>query len=114
MDTSHCAKFTRAFYSAKNLHTIPRLNMTSATSVVDAFYQATALQNITFEGVIPMSLSFADCVLLTHDSLMSILNALKDLTGTGSTLTLTLGTTNLAKLTDAEKAIATQKGWSLA
>jgi hypothetical protein len=27
--------------------------------------------------------------------------------------TVTLGTTNLAKLNDAEKAIATQKGWTL-
>lgn len=31
-----------------------------------------------------------------------------------TTHTLTLGTTNLAKLTDAEKAKATQKGWTLA
>jgi hypothetical protein len=29
------------------------------------------------------------------------------------THSVTLGTTNLAKLTDAEKAIATQKGWTL-
>lgn len=31
-----------------------------------------------------------------------------------TTYTLTLGSTNLAKLTDEQKAIATQKGWSLA
>ena len=35
-------------------------------------------------------------------------------TETGTVWTVTLGTTNLAKLTDAEKAIATQKGWTLA
>jgi hypothetical protein len=33
---------------------------------------------------------------------------------TGETKTLTLGATNLAKLTNEEKAIATQKGWTLA
>lgn len=48
---------------------------------------------------------------LTHDSLMSIINNLAEVS---STKTLTLGSTNLAKLTDDEKAIATNKGWTLA
>lgn len=51
---------------------------------------------------------------LTHESLMSIINALYDYKDSGKTYTVTLGTENLAKLTDAEKAIATQKGWTLA
>jgi hypothetical protein len=44
---------------------------------------------------------------------MSIIYALKDYSGTSTSKTVTLGTTNLNKLTEAEKAIATQKGWSL-
>ena len=48
--------------------------------------------------------------LLSHDSLMSIIN---NLITTTSTKTLTLGTDNLAKLTEEEKAIATGKGWTL-
>ena len=32
----------------------------------------------------------------------------------GTTKTITLGATNLAKLTEGEKAIATGKGWTLA
>ncbi|MBQ9096942.1 MAG: hypothetical protein IJY55_00920, partial [Clostridia bacterium] len=51
---------------------------------------------------------------LTFDSLVSIILALKDYSGTSTTKTVTLGATNLAKLTDSEKAIATQKGWTLA
>ena len=51
------------------------------------------------------------CIKLTHDSLMSILN---NLTTKTSTTKLTLGATNLAKLSDEEKAIATNKGWTLA
>ena len=48
---------------------------------------------------------------LTHDSIMVIINGLQTVT---TTQTLTLGSTNLAKLTDEEKKIATDKGWTLA
>ena len=46
---------------------------------------------------------------------MSIINCLKDYSTdtSGTSHTVTLGTTNLAKLTDEQKAIATEKGWSL-
>lgn len=47
---------------------------------------------------------------LTHDSLLNILNALPETT---EAYTCTLGSTNLAKLTDEEKAIAIDKGWTL-
>ena len=47
---------------------------------------------------------------LTHDSLMSIIN---NLATVSTTQKLTIGSTNLAKLTDDEKAIATNKGWTL-
>jgi surface protein len=60
---------------------------------------------------ISASINFQYCTALSHDSLMSIINNLITVT---STKTLTLGATNLAKLTDEEKAIATNKGWTLA
>ena len=58
---------------------------------------------------------------LTHDSIIEILNNIYDLNltydvangGTLYTQILMLGSTNLAKLTDEEKAIATMKGWVL-
>ena len=50
---------------------------------------------------------------VSMEELNSIINALKDYSGSGKTYTCTLGATNLAKLTDAEKAIATEKGWTL-
>jgi hypothetical protein len=43
---------------------------------------------------------------------MSIINALQK--KTSGTWTVTLGTTNLNKLDTNEKAIATDKGWTLA
>lgn len=50
---------------------------------------------------------------LSHECLLEMLNNLIDLTG-ATAKTLTLGATNLAKLTDEEKLIATNKNWILA
>ena len=64
-------------------------------------------------------LDLSSCVNLTHDSLLGIINGLYDLNltydvaggGTLYTQQLVLGSTNLAKLTEDEIAIGTNKGW---
>jgi len=57
----------------------------------------------------------AELLYITHESLMNVINNLYDRKTAGlSTLSLKLGSNNLAKLTDEEKALATAKGWSLA
>lgn len=85
------------------------------TTAYQMFTGMTATENIIFteDSVLNYNFDFRQSTKLTHESLMSIINALKDYSGTSTTNTCTLGATNLAKLTDAEKAIATQKGWSL-
>lgn len=51
---------------------------------------------------------------LTHESLMNIINGLYDIATAGvKSQQLVLGTTNLAKLTSDEIAIATNKGWNV-
>lgn len=50
---------------------------------------------------------------LSHDSLVRVITNLKTL-ATGTTATLTIGSYNIAKLSAAEKAVATGKGWTLA
>ena len=109
--------FYYTFSGCTSLHTIEGIDFSSATKVTNTFGTCSALENIKVNGTIKITgLSFSACTLLTYDSLMSIINALYDYAADGSTGTykLTLGSTNLAKLTDAEKAIATQKGWTLA
>lgn len=60
------------------------------------------------------NLKLSDCPNLTHDSLMNVINNLYDIASIGvQTQQLTLGTTNKAKLTAEEIAIATNKGWSV-
>lgn len=98
------------------LVTIRKLKVAKATKYTNTFKGCSKLANVTFDGEIGQNISFEDCNKLTKDSLLSIINHLYDFvtTGEGGTHTCTLGSTNLAKLSDTEKAIATQKGWTLA
>lgn len=77
------------------------------------FSSCTALEHLTIEGTIEANNLDVHWSPLDHESLMSILEALKDYSAVGTTGTVTLGADNLAKLSDGEKAIATQKGWTL-
>lgn len=115
INTTSVNNISGFFGSCMNLHTVEKLVVkeNGETTYYTAFRYCNKLENIVFEGVIGNDISFQDSPLLTHDSLMSIINHLKDFSGTTTTKTCTLGTTNLAKLTDAEKVIATQKGWTL-
>ncbi len=76
-------------------------------------YNCTALEDVQVGKDWNMSLYLAMSNNLTIDSMVAMFNNLKDLTGE-TAKTLTLGTTNLAKLSDEQKAIATNKNWTLA
>ena len=103
------------FSGASKLVTIEKLILKDDGSQTfsSTFASASSLENIVIEGVIGNNISFSSSPKLTHDSLMSIIGALADHSGSTATHTCTLGATNLAKLTDAERAVATQKGWTL-
>ena len=98
---------------ANKLKRIGRIDISSRTDTGYVFYGCSELEEINFEGPINTSISFQWCTKLTHDSLMSIINALKDNSEdtSGTTYTLTLGATNIAKLTNDEILIAENKGW---
>ena len=69
------------------------------------------MKTITGNPNFKVSLDLSPCKDLTHDSLMVVINGLQTVT---SAQILTLGSENLAKLTEADKKIATDKGWTLA
>lgn len=77
------------------------------------FYGCTALEDVQLGQDWNMSLSITVSANLTVDSMTAMFNSLKDLTG-DTAKTLTLGSTNLAKLTDEQKAVAINKNWTLA
>ena len=83
----------------------------NATNTGNCFRGCISLVNITGNPNFKVSFSLSDNKKLTHDSLMVVINGLQTVT---TTQTLKLGTTNLAKLTDDEKKVATDKGWTLA
>ena len=58
------------------------------------------------------NLNFSVSTGLTVDSMVNIINALVDRSSTSS-YTLNLGSTNLAKLNDGQKAVAANKNWVL-
>lgn len=101
------------FYYCSSLTSLDFSNgdMSSVTNATSMFYHCTNLTNFKAPKNIGIALSFSNSTKLTHDSLMSIIN---NLATVSSSTTLTLGSTNLSKLTDEEKAIATGKGWTLA
>ena len=85
------------------------------TRVYDVFDGCTSLENIIMEGTtwFPFSFKLSSCNNLTVESLNAVITALPTL-AEGATQTLTLGSTNMAKLTEAEIAVATGKGWTVA
>lgn len=82
----------------------------------NSFRGCSNLEHIIFSGVIGTNLSLSACTKLDHDSLMSVINCLEDKTSdtSGTDWVVTLGSTNLAKLTEEEQEIAKGKGWRLA
>lgn len=116
-DTSQIKRWVQVFYSKRNLKIIDGepLNLSSATYIYALFDSTAQLEEVRFvKESIPIRLNFHSNY-LSLESLLSILHGLKDYREdtSGTTYTLTLGTTNLAKLTDEQKAIATEKGWNL-
>ena len=115
IDTSAATSVGEMFHGCKSLVTIDSpLDFSNVTSQCDTtFTTCSALQNLTFEGTINVDIWINGCTKLTVASLLSVLNALADLTGTGLSRRITLGSRNTSKLTAAQLAIATDKGWIL-
>ena len=138
IDTSSVVHFDDMFYNCNSLTTIPQFNTSSLYSanlmlagcsklisvpLLD-FTKAEQLRSmllacselVELGGFTNLSvnLDLSSSRKLTADSIMNVINEAKDLSGTGGTATLTLGSTNIAKLTEEQIAIATSKGWTIA
>lgn len=115
ISTIGCDSLKAFMYNTPYLHTIDKLILRDDGSQVfnSNSFIGPRFANVVVEGVVGTDI-WLTTTALTSNSIKSFINALMDYSGTETTMTVTFGTTNLAKLTDSEKAIATQKGWTLA
>lgn len=84
-----------------------------ASNILDnanMFFGCPNLEEIHIKNI-GVSLDISSSTKFTREALVEIIGNLKIVT---VNQTLTMGATNLAKLTDSDKAIATGKGWTLA
>lgn len=105
--------YYQTFANSRGLKTITKIRTMASTVFNNTFMSSPNIVNITFEGVIGKNIDVSPCTKLSHDSLMNIIECLKDYSEdtSGTVYTLTMGSTNMAKLTDEELLIIKNKGW---
>ena len=103
---------SQCFNNCYNLQETPNWDLSNVTQTTNAFNYCYSLVKFNMHGM-KVSFNLSYSTLLSESELVKIFNNLADLTNSNSQ-TLTLGTTLLSKLTDEEKAIATNKNWTLA
>ncbi len=133
LDTSNATDMSSLCSGCSKIKNIPELDVSSVKDIYRIFDGCRSL--LTFGGLKNLgkayteqkashsdyTLDLSQCTLLTHDSLVNTINGLYDLNLTYSTVgegtlykqNLKLGATNKAKLSEAEIAIATNKGWDI-
>ena len=104
---SHCSSLTSLDLSGWNTSKV--INMSGM------FYNSSSLEIINCEGLQLPNINLSNihldsCTKLTVESLVGLLNALPQ---SDKGYSFQIGDVNIAKLTDEQKAIATDKGWTL-
>jgi surface protein len=127
LDTSNVTNMYQMFYGCSNLTTIPQLDTSNVANVSVAFSYCSKLTTLggfkdlgkaystsTSANYSSYTLNLSYSNNLTEESLMNVINNLYDIATAGcKTQKLVLGSTNLAKLTSEQIAIATDKGWTV-
>ena len=114
-------------HTCSSLTTIPKLNCVKIVDFTYAFSNCHSLTTLggfenlgqaylttKNENYAPYRLMLDDSPKLTYESLMNVINNLYDIATAGvKPQQLIIGATNLAKLTEEEIKIATDKGWTV-
>ena len=126
-DTSNVTSMYSMFQYCQSLVTVPKLNASKVVMVSNMFGNCNNLTNLgglenlgqaydttKSANYSSYTLDLSGSNKLTHDSLMNVINNLYDIKSKGcNPQSLVLGSTNLAKLSSEEVAIATEKGWNV-
>ena len=129
LNTKSCTNISGMFEGCTSLETVPILDASNVGDISKIFKDCPSL--VMLGGLKNLGMDYSSAYyihankreytldlsyspLLTHDSLMNVINNLYDIKSKGvKTQTLQLGDTNKAKLTVEEIAIATNKGWNV-
>ena len=110
LDLHNGTDFYMAWYGCSSLTSFPQLDLSSGTDFGGAWTNCKKLTNLGGFGAISADIDLHWSTLLTAESLMNVITQAATVTGK----TMKFGSDNLAKLTDEQKAVATNKGWTLA
>ena len=110
-DTSKVTDMNHMFSYCSNLTTVPQFDTSNVDAMIYMFYDCSSLEAIHMINI-NANLDISASTKFTRDALLEIIGNLK--AQTSGTKTLKMGSANLDKLTDEDKAIATNKGWTLA
>jgi len=112
-DTTNLYSAQLMFGGCSQLISLPLFDFTKAEQLRSMLLACSELVELGGFTNLAVNLDLSSSRKLSVDSLMNVINQAKDLSETDNA-TLTLGTTNIAKLTEEQIAIASAKGWTLA
>jgi hypothetical protein len=112
-DTTNLYSANLMFGGCSKLVSVPLLDFTNAKELRSMLLGCSELTDLKGFTNLSVNLDLSSSRKLTADSIMNVINQAADLSETDNA-TLTLGTTNISKLTEEQIAIATSKGWTLA
>ena len=113
LDTRNVTSMDTMFNYCSKLTTIPQLDTSKVTNLNYIFNACRSLETIHMFNM-KVNFDISSSNEFTREALVEIINNCYDVTTLNKTAKLTMGSTNLAKLTDEDKLIATNKGWTLA
>lgn len=110
LDTSKVTSMRGMFSNCRGLLSVAQLDASKCIDFSNMFFNCSRLNSIGLYGF-TRSIDISPTI-LGHDALVTFLNQAG--TAYDSSQTITMGANKLALLSEEEKAIATNKGWTLA
>jgi len=111
-DTSSVTNMSQMFIGCVSLTAVPAFDVSKVTNLSSIFSACSDLEAIHMFGM-KVKFDISASTKFTREALLEIINNCADLTGQ-TAQKITMGSTNLAKLTEEDKLIATNKNWTLA
>ena len=111
-DTSKVTDMNAMFYLCNSLSSVPTFDTSKVTDMSYMLESCSSLKEVHMFGM-KVNFDISSSTKFTREALLEIINNCQDLTGQTSHR-IQMGSTNLAKLTDEDKLIATNKNWTLA